>query len=76
MANKIILKKSSVTGRVPSPETLEFGELALNYTDGTIYYKNSSGEVLEIGGNAKVTDPSFGSSVAVPRSLQFFMGSL
>lgn len=40
MANtNIQLKKSGVTGNVPS--SLEYGELALNYADGKLYYKNS-----------------------------------
>ena len=34
------LKKSSVANNVPS--TLEYGELAINYTDGRIYYKDNS----------------------------------
>lgn len=41
MANRIILKKSAVAGKIPLSSDLEFGELALNYTDGKIYYKGS-----------------------------------
>ena len=42
MANKIVLKKSSVTTKVPLTTDLEYGELALNYADGKLYYKDSS----------------------------------
>jgi hypothetical protein len=42
MANKIVLKKSSVASKVPLTTDLEYGELALNYADGKLYYKNSS----------------------------------
>ena len=48
MATKIILKKSSVTGRIPDQSTLDYGELALNYTDGVLYYKNSGNVVQSI----------------------------
>src|SRR6056300_1520399 len=40
MANKILLKKSGVAGRVPATSVLEHGELAINYKDGYLYYKN------------------------------------
>ena len=42
MANKIILKKSSVAAKVPLTTDLDYGELALNYADEKIYFKNSS----------------------------------
>jgi hypothetical protein len=42
MSNTSIqLKKSGVTGNTPSG--LAFGEVALNYADGKLYYKNSLG---------------------------------
>ena len=42
MSNTAIqLKKSGVTGNTPSG--LSYGELALNYADGKLYYKNGSG---------------------------------
>jgi len=44
-APKIILKKSSVTSRVPGTGDLEYGELAINYADGLIYYKTSSNAI-------------------------------
>ena len=56
MANRIILKKSSVAGKVPvttavdADNGLEFGELALNYTDGKLYYRNANNSIGQIGG--------------------------
>lgn len=50
MANRIILKKSSLAGKIPLPSDLEFGEIALNYADGRLYYKNTSGSVGQVGG--------------------------
>ena len=48
MANKIILKKSSVVEKIPTQSDLEYGELALNYADGVIYYKRSDNTVQKI----------------------------
>lgn len=40
------VKKSGVTGNVPS--SLEFGELALNYADGKLYYRDASNNISYI----------------------------
>jgi hypothetical protein len=48
MANKIILKKSSVAAKVPVVGDLEYGELALNYTDEKLYFKNASNVIKSI----------------------------
>lgn len=45
MANKIILKKSSISERVPTVDDLAYGELAINYTDGKLYYKRSDNTI-------------------------------
>ena len=42
MANSIILKKSSVAAKIPLTTDLAYGELALNYTDDKLYFKNAS----------------------------------
>jgi hypothetical protein len=53
MANTttIILKNSGSTGNIPSSANLQFGEVALNYADGILYYKNPSNQVLSISGS-------------------------
>jgi hypothetical protein len=43
--NKILLKKSSVSGKIPGASAMEFGELALNFSDGRLYFKNSNNEI-------------------------------
>lgn len=44
MANTVIrLRKSSVSGH--SPINLEWGELALNYADGSLYYKDTANNI-------------------------------
>jgi len=45
MANQVLLKKSSVAARVPTTSDLAYGEVALNYTDGKLYYKDSSNNI-------------------------------
>jgi len=45
MSNQIILKKSSVGAKVPLTTDLAYGELALNYADGKLYYKTSSNTI-------------------------------
>jgi hypothetical protein len=45
MANKIILKKSSVVGKIPTTGDLDYGEVALNYADGRLYFKTSTNEI-------------------------------
>jgi hypothetical protein len=47
MANKVQLKKSSVAARVPLTTDVDYGELALNYTDGKLYYKKSDGTTID-----------------------------
>ena len=45
MANKVLLKKSSVGARVPTTSDVDYGELALNYADGKLYYKTSGNAI-------------------------------
>jgi hypothetical protein len=45
MSSKIILKKSSVVSKVPQPSDLDYGELAINYSDGRVYYKSPANTV-------------------------------
>ena len=49
MANKIILKKSSVASKVPLASDLEIGEIAVNLADQKLYSKNASGTIVLIG---------------------------
>jgi hypothetical protein len=48
MTSKIILKKSSVTNKTPVVGDLEYGELALNYADGKLFYKRSDNTVQQL----------------------------
>lgn len=48
MANTIKLKRSSTANSVPSAGSLEYGELALNYTDGNLFFKTAGNAVTLI----------------------------
>ncbi len=45
MANKVLLKKSSVAAKVPLVTDLDYGELAVNYADGKLYYKTTTNTI-------------------------------
>lgn len=45
MANKVLLKRSSVANKIPATGDLEYGELAINYTDEKLYFKNASNAI-------------------------------
>lgn len=43
--SKITLKKSSIPGKAPSVSDIDYGELAINYADGKLYFKTSSNTI-------------------------------
>ncbi len=54
MANTVIaLRSSGAVGNTPNPSSLEFGEFALNYADGIIYYRDASNNL----GSIRTTEP-------------------
>ncbi len=50
MTQTILLKRSGNSSNTPS--SLSYGELALNYADGKLFYKNSSGNIVEFSSGA------------------------
>jgi len=48
MATKVRLKKSAVAGRIPEVGSLDYGELAINYQDGNLYYKNTDDDIKSL----------------------------
>jgi hypothetical protein len=48
MTNKITIKRSSVPGKVPAAGDLDYGELAINYADGNLFFKTSGNTVSTI----------------------------
>ena len=73
MSNLIILKKSSVGAKVPIAGDLTYGELALNYADGKLYFKDSSNAIQFLGSssatetltNKTLTSPSLTGTVSL-----------
>jgi hypothetical protein len=51
MEQQIILhKRSEVSGKIPTPNDIEYGEIAVNYASDTesLFFKNSSNEIVTI----------------------------
>jgi hypothetical protein len=44
MANVIKIKNSGTTSQAPA--TLEYGEIAINYADGVLFYKDLSNTIV------------------------------
>ena len=67
MATTIIIKNSSVVGKVPDASALETGELAINLVDQKLYSKDAGGNVFELGGSGNVgsgpTPPGSGNEI-------------
>ena len=51
---KVLLKRSSVVGNAPSASDLEYGELAINFADGKIYFKDNSNAIKAFVDSARV----------------------
>lgn len=45
MASKVLLKKSSVVAKAPLVTDLDYGELAINYADEKLYFKNAANQI-------------------------------
>ena len=48
MTNTVLIKRSSVANASPLAGGLEYGELAINYNDGTLYFKNTANAVVAL----------------------------
>lgn len=57
---KLQVRRSNVSGKVPTAADLEDGELALNTADGILYYKNNQGNISSLssggGGSTALTE--------------------
>lgn len=71
MANKLILKRSSVASKVPLATDLKPGELAVNLADQKLYSKKSDGTVILVGsglgGAGDVQGPASSTDNAITR---------
>ena len=55
MTNTILIKRSATANSIPAAGNLSLGELAINYTDGNLFYKNAGGTVTVIASNKFVS---------------------
>jgi len=55
MTNKITIKRSSVPGKTPAEADLDYGELAINFADGRLFFKDNSNTVATIASTEFVT---------------------
>ena len=53
---KVLLKRSSVVGRTPTSSDLDYGELAINFADGKIHYKDANNNIKSFVDSAIVND--------------------
>lgn len=73
MANTIQIKRSGTTSQVPT--SLAYGELAINYADGKLYYKNSSNNIVEFtgsGSSGTVTSITAGTGLSGRNNYDFW----
>lgn len=58
MANIIKIKRSGTANSAPLANSLEYGELAINYADGLLFYKDLSNTVVsfDISGTFNITE--------------------
>jgi len=57
MANVIKIKNSGTANAAPAANSLQYGELAINYADGLIFYKDSANTVVsfDVSGTFSIT---------------------
>ena len=53
--SKIILTKTNRANATPHPNDLDYGELAINYEDGLLFFKNNSGRISKIASSGSFT---------------------
>jgi hypothetical protein len=69
MANTILIKRSGTANAVPLSVNLALGELAINYTDGKLFYKNGSGVVVSFASGATISNDVATSTNVYPSSV-------
>ena len=75
MSTSIKLKKSSIAGRIPATNDLDYGELAINYADGILYFKNSSNQIGSINARAIGVDSTATFSIIDSAYIEARVGS-
>ena len=73
MAQIVKLKRSSVAGSVPTSESLEYGELAINYEDGKVFFRKNDDSIQTI--LATNTSTAIEGDVLISGSIGILAGS-
>lgn len=50
MSQQIKLKRTNISGNIPTPEQLSIGEVALNMADSALYFKDPTNTIKELSG--------------------------
>jgi hypothetical protein len=66
MAQTIKLKRSAVSGNIPNSNQLELGELAVNTTDGRMYFKDGADNIVWVNKTSEVTTTAPTSGAGYP----------
>lgn len=61
MANTIKIKNTGTASATPSQ--LEYGELAINYADGKLFYRNSSNEIVIYGSSSSLSGTTYSATI-------------
>lgn len=73
MTNTVVkFKRSGVVGKVPTTADLDYGELAINYADGVIYYKNAENQITSFSTGSS---SGSGSTLSTARTVSEFTAS-
>lgn len=76
MSNTIKLKNSAVAAKAPLTSDLVYGEVALNYADGKIYYKRSDNTIQSISSSGGGVGSTLTGTVASWAVVNTFTGVL
>lgn len=55
MTNRVLIKRSNTPNAVPASGDLEYGELALNYNDGNLFFKDAANTITTLASTQSVT---------------------
>jgi hypothetical protein len=69
MANTIKIKNTGTASATPSQ--LEYGELALNYADGKLFYRNSANEIVIYGSSSTLSGTTYSATIGNGSSTTF-----
>lgn len=79
MTNTVLLKRSSTQDSTPTTGQITYGELAINYNDGNLFYRNSVDEIKVIASNKflSVTGNITGANVSTTGNVtgNYFIGN-